>query len=89
MLTMVESDRGYRGDPTIRDPATVFSRSDKRAKDLARARHDTVNGRLKMFRVLSSVFRHDRNLHQFVFHAVVVITQISFENGSPPFSVTY
>jgi hypothetical protein len=86
---MVEADRGYRGDPTIRDPDTVFSQSDKRAKDLARARHETVNGRLKIFRVLSSVFWHDRNLHQFVFHAVVVITQISFENGSPPFSVTY
>jgi hypothetical protein len=43
---MVEADRGYRGDPTIHDPDTVFSRSDKRAKDLARARHETVNGRL-------------------------------------------
>jgi hypothetical protein len=80
---MVEADRGYS------DPDTVFSRSDKRAKDLARAMHETVNGWLQTFRVLSTVFRHDRNLHQFVFHAVVVITQISFENGSPPFSVTY
>jgi hypothetical protein len=86
---MVEADRGYRGDETVRCPDTVFSRSDKQAKQKARARHETVNGRLKNFRVLASVFRHERNLHQFVFYAVAVLIQISFENGSPPFSVRY
>lgn len=86
---MVEADGGYRGDDTVRCPHTVFSRADKRAKSKARARHETINARLKNFRALSSVFRHDRDLHQFVFHAVAVITQICFENGSPPFSVVY
>jgi hypothetical protein len=73
----------------VRDPDTVFSRVEKLAKELAWARHETVNGQLKIFRVLSSMLRHNRNLHQFVFHDVAVLTQINFENGSPPFSLRY
>jgi hypothetical protein len=86
---MVEADRGYRGDETVRCPDTVFPRSYKQAKQKARARHKMVNGRLKKYRVLASVFRHERNLHQFVFYAVAVIKKIGFEDGSPPFSVSY
>jgi hypothetical protein len=48
-----------------------------------------VNGRLNIFLVLSSIFGHDRDLHQIVFDAVAVLTKISFENGSPPFSIIY
>jgi hypothetical protein len=44
---MVEADRGYRGDETVRCPDIVFSRYYKQAKQKARARHETVNGRLK------------------------------------------
>jgi hypothetical protein len=58
----------------VRDPDAVFSRVDKQAKELARARHETVNGRLKIFRVLSIMFWHIHNLHQFFFHAVAVLT---------------
>jgi hypothetical protein len=83
---MVEADRGYRGDKTIKCPETVVSLSDTQAKQKAQARHEAVNGRLKQFRVLVSVFRHEYNLHQFVFYDFAVLTQISFENGSPPFS---
>jgi hypothetical protein len=79
---MVEADRGYRGDETVRCPDTVFSRADKRAKSKARARHT-------IFCAPSSFFHHDRDLHQFVFDAVAVNTHICFENGSPPFSVVY
>jgi hypothetical protein len=55
----------------------------------SKARHETINSRLKMFGVLSNVFRHDRDLHQFAFHPHAVITQICFENGSPSFGVNY
>jgi hypothetical protein len=53
---MVEAHIGYRGDPAVRDPDTVFSRVDKHAHEMAQARNETINGRLKIFRVLSSMF---------------------------------
>jgi hypothetical protein len=80
---MVEADRGYMGDDTVRCPVTVFSWADSHAKSNARARHKMIILRLLIFGVLSNVFRDDRDLHQFAFHAVAVITHI--ENGSPPF----
>ena len=54
---MVEADLGYRGEPTkIRTPDAYVSLQDKRAKKRVRARHETVNARLKDFDVLTKVF---------------------------------
>ena len=41
-----------------------------------RARHETVNSRLKNFFVLTHTFRHDRNLHVYCFHAVAQVTSV-------------
>jgi hypothetical protein len=47
-----------------------------------RARHETVNARLKRFGVLSNKFRNtDWDKHGDAFRAVAVITQIEIENG--------
>jgi hypothetical protein len=84
---IVEADRGgYRGNETSRCTDTVVSQADKRAKQKERARHETVNGRLKNW-VLATVFQHERNLYKFVFYAVAVLTQISLRIDL--FSVRY
>jgi hypothetical protein len=59
----------------------------RRFKRRARARHETFNGRLKNFSVLSEMFRHGHKKHKCVFEAVCVITQYEIENGHPLFDV--
>lgn len=84
------ADSGYRGEPhDIRTPE-VGTENEKAMQDIARARHETVNSRLKIFNVLGAqYFRHDIAFHSSCFRAVAVITQLSFENGSPPFQVEF
>jgi hypothetical protein len=87
---MVEADNGYRGEPNHARTADGFvSPADDRAKQGARARHETVNRRLKQWGCLKNVWRHERPLHKKVFAAVAVITQLAFENGEPPYQVRY
>ena len=85
----VEADAGYRGEANVRIPTDYVSKSDKRAKNKARARHETVNARFKDWKVLSCTYRHRIQTHKYVFKAVAVCTQLSFENGEPPFKVHY
>jgi hypothetical protein len=54
-----------------------------------RSRHETLNGRLKNWGILSQTFRHDISLHGSVFHACAVITQLMINNGEPLFHVEY
>jgi hypothetical protein len=49
---MAEADSGYRGDTMIRNADVFFLRSDLREKEVARARHETVNRRFKQFNFL-------------------------------------
>ena len=86
----VEADSGYHGEPTkIKTPDDYDTLEEKRAKDLARARHETVNRRFKQFKCLKEVFRHGLTKHGDVFRAVAVITQLTIEAGSRLFSVEY
>jgi len=55
----------------------------------ARSHHETLNGRLKNWGILSQVYRHDITEHGTVFHACAVITQLAIENGEPLFEVAY
>ena len=84
------ADSGYRGEPHhIRTPE-VGTEMEIEMQDLARARHETVNSRLKIFNVLGAqYFRHNISFHSSCFRAVAVITQLSFENGAPPFQVDF
>jgi hypothetical protein len=57
---MVEGDCGYRGEPMkSRLPLECLLESDKRVKDCARARHETVNCRFKQWGCLHETYRHD------------------------------
>ena len=62
---------------------------DQYMKKVARARHETVNGRFKQWGALRQIFRHDRSKHGVVMNAVVNITQIDIEEESPLFPIYY
>eukprot|EP00536_Pseudo-nitzschia_multiseries_P002194 jgi/Psemu1/183021/e_gw1.29.19.1 len=88
----VEVDRGYRGDDKMNLPDMGFTRIEKKMKSNARAQHETVNGRLKIFNVLTSHFRHMKpnrqgmmQEHKICFEAVAVITQLKFASGETTF----
>ena len=85
-------DKGYRGEPSKvstknkfdSDEMNLFSRR-------IRARHETVNSRLKSFEILSGVFRSKGNArlekHKTAFEACCVIVQFELDNGSSLFTV--
>jgi len=56
----VEADEGYAGHPDkIKCPANAVTQEEKRGMQArARARHETLNGRLKTWGILSQVFCH-------------------------------
>ena len=79
------ADKGYRGEAEH-----IVTPTGDRSLDLGgpvRGRHETVNKRFKQFGILRRIFRHNVNKHQPAFAAVVVITQLSLENGEPLFAV--
>jgi len=85
-----QADVGCRGErqtaiiPNICDPPRL-----KQLKDDVRARHETVNKRLKQFGCLKKVLRHKIGCHSALFNAVAVITQLAIETGEPPHQVEH
>lgn len=71
------------------DTDGFVSQADDRAKQSVRARHETVNWRLKKWGYLKQVWCHDRWLHKTVFAAVAVITQLAFKSDEPPYQCRY
>ena len=76
-------DKGYRGvDEFIStrnpfDPKEIYE-----FKDRALARHETYNSRLKNWKVLTSLFRHDLDFHGECFRAINTILAYQLNNGS-------
>ena len=88
----IEADSGYRGsDPEfVKSPSMALRQNeDADLKNRVRARHETVNKRLKQFKMLDGAYRHNIGYHNFVFRSIAVITQLSIEAGEPLFSVDY
>lgn len=88
----VEADGGYRGSaPTYaKCPGTVWTEAEKKEmQQRARSRQETVNLRLKNWKILAVPYRHDVYQHQNVFFAVAVLTQLAIENGEQLFEVDY
>jgi len=81
------ADRGYKGQEklSIKNPRDPKPFRQFKARSLAR--HETFNGRLKMYGALSQCFKHDLDLHRFVFEAICVTVQYQMDNGSPIFDV--
>lgn len=74
------ADKGYRGHPNFKAPSNQW---EKRIL----ARHETLNGRLKNFGILSQRFRHRREKHPKVFHSIVNIVQCSLNCGEKLFEI--
>lgn len=85
-----QADAGYRGEPAVIILPNDFDKQlIKKLKNDLRARHETVNRRLKQFGALGQVYRHDYEFHQSVFEACAVLTQIGIVSGEPPYQVQY
>ena len=89
---LVIADDGYDGDKhddwkklSLKNP--MDPKELKRFKSRARCRHETFNGRMKHFKILSDIYRHDQGKHEYAFVAVAVFIQYQMENGHPLFDV--
>ena len=92
MLTPHEqciADKGYRGELGCCTPYDAKNAYHRKAMSMARSRHETVNRCLKRWNGLRYSFRHHRSKQHIIFRAIVVITQMSFENGYHPFQLNY
>ena len=78
---MVVADGGYQDQQYFVNP-----NGDQRIKQIL-ARHETVNRRVKQFRCMKDIFRHELYLHPRFLHAVVNLTQLMIQNGEPLYSV--
>jgi hypothetical protein len=85
---MVEADKGYKGDPSVRNSDIVVSQTDSKAKKQALTWHEIVNRRLKQWGCLKQTFWHDPTSKR-KYLPVAVITQLAFENGESPFQCRY
>ena len=89
---MAVADSGYGGELlSIKTPDFMHFRSadEYGAAAVARARHETMNKRLKSKQVLTKPFRHSLQFHSSCFRAVAVIEELNIENGHPLFDVEY
>ena len=88
----VEADDGYIGeDPrTVKAPGSMVHVQEDWllcVRSTVRRRHETVNKRLKQFKCLATVFKHDIAFHGQCFRSVTVLTQLAINHGMRLFSV--
>ena len=90
---LVHADRGYRnyqGDPMqFITPNVPCTYGMLRGNQVARARHEAINGRFKRFRILSSPFRHELHKHSTCFRAVATLVQLQLRHDEPAFQIHY
>lgn len=84
----VIADKGYRGEPGLIVHHNALDTEEVRLfKKRAMARQESLNHRIKNFKILAERFRHKEKKHQIAFLAVVVLIQFQIESGYPLFSV--
>ena len=71
------ADGGYQGEDCFDTPNGLNNQRSKMVSNI-RARHETINGKIKAFRVVSneSTFRHELKNHQMCFYAVANIANL-------------
>ena len=84
----VIADEGYVGEPDCVATRNTFDCALlKQFKSRCKARHESFNGRLKVFGILDQAFRAqgDQRMqkHKVVFEACCVIVQYEIDNGHP------
>jgi len=86
----VEPDKGYRGHmDKVKGPGNDLTTKNSKMQGRVRAPHETLNGRLKNWGILSQVFRHFILWHGMVLRECGVVTQLMIANGEPLFEVEY
>jgi hypothetical protein len=88
----VEADNGYIGEvpQKVKCPGCASNPTENQAmQNRVRSRHESLNGRLKNWAILTSLYHHDLMEHGNVFWAIDVITQISINVGEKIFEVDY
>jgi hypothetical protein len=87
----VKADKGYHGYPDkIKCPANDANLAENQAmQGKARACHETFNGRLKNWGILSQVYCYHIMSHGDVFRACAVVRQLTVAHGEPLFEVEY
>ena len=76
----VECDNFYKGEDQLKNPKVHQGASYKNQKKKVRARHENLNARLKLFKVLDETFRHDHRKHGICFRAVAVVVQTNMNH---------
>jgi hypothetical protein len=83
-------DGGYRdGNQWVETPNGLNDHDQRQEKQMARARHETMNGHLKQWNILKAIFRHNLGKHGAAFRAIACITQLSIQYGEPLFDINY
>lgn len=77
------ADKGYN-DPQF---FLLPNENNTRLHKLILSRHETVNKRLKQFKILKETYRHPLEKHPTVFHAVTNVTQLLINNDEPLFKI--
>lgn len=84
-----EADSGYTGGKQIIAPQTAKNSRHRKQKSQARGRHENINGRAKMFKILTKKWQYDVESHRKVTVAVLVSLQIGFNLGEKLYDVEY
>ena len=79
------ADKGYRDDNYFITP--LSDPTSRRKQKLIMARHETINSRMKSFKILSTTYRHDLSLHPKCFMAIANIVHLMTINGHPLFEI--
>ena len=85
----VLADGGYNDGGIHAETPNGLNNADQKMKKLARARHETVNARVKKFRSCSNVYRNKLDSHYNTFMSVCIITQIAIQTDEPLFQIPY
>jgi DDE superfamily endonuclease len=83
----VIADRGYTGEIVLSTPNPLDSKPLKTFKSRARARHESLNKKVKDYKILEHRFRHPLMKHKTVFEAIITIIQYDLDNGSTLFAI--
>ena len=88
----VEVDSGPKGDHRLVQPHVGKDSKERKQKSVVRGRQEGVNGRMKVYSVLTNHFHHMKdgrenmmNAHGLCFNAIAVITQLKISTGEPIF----
>ncbi len=76
---MVVADNSYTDERCLR--AYDIPNDYKKIHGKIRARHETVDRRLKQISILTTTFRHSLELHGYAFHAVANLMHVSMKLG--------